>query len=192
MTDTNVSGDSGLVLKETIPLWLAVGITVLVALPFTLWLGPFNMATWVSFIVWASYFALGAKPAAAKTIIPAFGYGAALTGVILACIPLFGFLPSLVTPGDLAVAVPLFIGVCFLVYSMKWATVFQTGSLPLFNGLSMVLAVYFTGSYPQVVAGPLEPLFAAAWTFLLALFGVGLGIFNIWLTFPKQVQAENS
>lgn len=87
---------------------------------------------------------------------------------------------------------PLFIGVCFLVYSMKWATVFQTGSLPLFNGLSMVLAVYFTGSYPQVVAGPLEPLFAAAWTFLLALFGVGLGIFNIWLTFPKQVQAENS
>ena len=37
MTDTNVSGDSGLVLKETIPLWLAVGITVLVALPFTLY-----------------------------------------------------------------------------------------------------------------------------------------------------------
>ncbi|MCC6496595.1 MAG: hypothetical protein IT193_10110 [Propionibacteriaceae bacterium] len=55
----------------------------------------------------------------------------------------------------------------------------------------MVLAVYFTGSYPQVMAGPLEPLFAAVWTFLLALFGVALGIFNIWLTFPKQVPAES-
>lgn len=141
----------------------------------------------MSFIVWAEYFALGAKPAAAKTIIPAFSYSAMLTGVILAVITLLTFLPSLVVPGDLAVAVGLFVGVAFLVYSMKWAEVFQTGSLPFFNGLSMVLAVYFTGSYPPVVTGFLAPIFAAVWTVVLALFGVALGLFNVWITFPKRV-----
>lgn len=173
--------------KETIPLWLAVAITVVVSVPFSLWLGAFNFAVWCSFIVWAEYFALGAKPAALKTIIPAFSYSAILTGLTLAAIPLLGFLPSLVTPGDLAVMVALFVGVAFMVYSMRWAKVFETGSLPFFNGISMVLAIYFTSSYPQVVSGAFAPLWAAVWAILMAIFGGLLGVFNVWLTFPKKV-----
>jgi hypothetical protein len=45
------------VIKGMIPLWLAVAITVLVSMPFGLWLGKFNVALWCSFIVWAEYFA---------------------------------------------------------------------------------------------------------------------------------------
>lgn len=175
--------------KETIPLWLAVAITVLISVPFSLWLGAFNFAVWCSFIVWAEYFALGAKPAALKTIIPSFAYSAVLTGLTLAAIPLLAFLPSLVTPGDLAVMVALFVGVAFMVYSMRWAKVFEDGSLPFFNGISMVLAIYFTGSYPQIVSGPLTPLWAAAWAILMAIFGGLLGVFNVWLTFPKKVES---
>jgi hypothetical protein len=186
---TNLSEAPVTQYKETIPLWLAVGITVVVSIPFTLWLGTYNMAVWVSFIVWAEYFALGAKPAVIRTILPSFAYSAVLTGLSLAAIPLLGFLPSLVTPGDLAVAVALFVGVCFMVFSMRWAKVFQDGSLPFFNGISMVLAVYFTNSYPQLgVPAGVAPLFAAVWAILLAVLGVVLGVFNVWLTFPKPVK----
>ncbi len=175
--------------KETIPLWLAVAITVLVSVPFSLWLGGWNFAVWCSFIVWAEYFALGAKPSALKTIVPAFAYSAVLTGITLAVIPLLAFLPSLVTPGDLAVMVALFVGVAFMVYSMRWAKVFQDGSLPFFNGISMVLAIYFTGSYPQVVTGAVAPVWAAVWAILMAVFGGLLGVFNVWLTFPRKVES---
>lgn len=173
--------------KETIPLWLAVGITVVISIPFTLWLGGWNLAVWCSFIVWAEYFALGAKPKAIKTILPAFAYSAALTGLSLAAVPLLSFLPSLVTPGDLSVAAALFIGVCFMVFSMRWAKVFQEGSLPFFNGISMVLAVYFTKSYPQIASAAWAPLWAAVWTIVLGAFGAALGVFNVWLTFPRKV-----
>ena len=173
--------------KETIPLWLAVAITVLISVPFSLWLGAFNFAVWCSFIVWAEYFALGAKPSALRIILPSFAYSAVLTGLTLAVIPLLGFLPTLVTPGDLAVMVALFVGVAFMVFSMRWAKVFQDGSLPFFNGISMVLAVYFTGSYPQIVSGALAPLWAAVWTILMGAFGALLGVFNVWLTFPRKV-----
>ncbi len=147
MSETSVQ-PAAVQTKETIPLWIAITLTVLVSVPFTLWLGSWNMAVWVSFIVWAEYFALGAKPAA-RTILPAFAYSAILTGLTLALISYLDFLPSLRTPGDLAVAVALVIGVGFMVFSMRWAKVFQEGSLPFFNGISMVLAVYFTSSYPR-------------------------------------------
>ncbi len=176
--------------KETIPLWLAVAITVVVSVPFTLWLGSWNMAVWVSFIVWAEYFALGAKPAAAKVILPSFAYSAVLTALSLTAVQYLDFLPDLRTPGDLAVIVALFVGVAFMVYSMKWVPVFQEGTLPFFNGISMVLAVYFTGSYPQVVTGAAAPLWAGAWVIVLGVFGVLLAIFNVWLTFPKPVDPK--
>lgn len=173
--------------KNTLPLWLAVAITVVVSVPFTLWLGKYNFAVWVSFIVWAEYFTLGAKPAALKIIVPNFAYSAILTGLTLAAIPLLGFLPSLVVPGDLAVAVALFVGVSFMVYSMNWWKGFQAGTLPFFNGISMVLAVYFTSSYPAIVQGPLTPLWAAGWAILMGLFGAALAVFNVWILFPRKV-----
>ncbi|MCB2175393.1 MAG: DUF1097 domain-containing protein [Actinomycetales bacterium] len=186
MSDTSVQPDA-VQTKETIPLWIAITITVLLSVPFTLWLGSWNMAVWVSFIVWAEYFALGAKPSAAKTILPAFAYSAILTGLTLALISYLDFLPDIRTPGDLAVMVALVIGVGFMVYSMRWAKVFQEGSLPFFNGISMVLAVYFTGSYPSIVEGAAAAVWAGVWVVVLGAFGVLLALFNLWITFPRPV-----
>jgi len=174
-------------IKETIPLWLAVGITVFVSVPFSLWFGKYNFALWCSFIVWAEYFALGAKPSVAKTILPSFAYSAAFTGVTLFLIPYFSFLPSLFVPGDLSVMLVLFAGVALMVWTMKFSKTFQAGSLPFFNGISMVLAIYFTGSFPQLGGAAIAPLVAAVWAIVMAAFGVLLGIFNVWLTFPKEV-----
>jgi hypothetical protein len=189
MSDTSVQ-PAAVQTKETIPLWIAITLTVLVSVPFTLWLGSWNMAVWVSFIVWAEYFALGAKISAVRTILPAFAYSAVLTGLTLALITYLDFLPSLRTPGDLAVAVALVIGVGFMVFSMRWATVFQEGSLPFFNGISMVLAVYFTSSYPPIATGAMAAVWAGVWVVVLGAFGVLLAIFNLWITFPKEVPAQ--
>ncbi|MFZ0530056.1 MAG: hypothetical protein WAL91_05920, partial [Propionicimonas sp.] len=76
------------------------------------------------------------------------------------------------------------------VYSMKWWKGFQDGSLPFFNGISMVLAVYFTGSYPPIVQGFATPIFAGVWTILLGLFGALLALFNVWILFPRKVGAS--
>src|SRR5512147_2394179 len=62
---------------DRVPLWLASSITVVVSLPFGLWLGDFNLPLWVAFIVWAEYFQLGAKPVVLRTIIPAYLIGVA-------------------------------------------------------------------------------------------------------------------
>jgi hypothetical protein len=176
--------------KETIPLWVAVGITVAVSVPFTLWLHQWNMAVWCSFIVWAEYFALGAKPAVAKTIIPAFASSAIGTAILLAIIQLLGSWPKVVVAGDLAVIVVLGVGAGLLVYCMKFWKVLQAGSLPFFNGISMALAVYFTSSYPHITdQASLGALWAGVWTVLLGVFGVLLGMFNVWLTFPKEVKS---
>lgn len=88
--------------KETIPLWLAVAITVLVSIPFGLWLGKWSFTLWVAFIVWAEYFQYGAKPSAIKIILPSYTYGAVVTGITLFLVQLFQFLPSVLVPGDLA------------------------------------------------------------------------------------------
>ncbi len=176
------------VMKDTIPLWLAVAITVLVSMPFGLWLGKFNFTLWCGFIVWAEYFALGAKPSVVKLILPSFSYAAALTAITLFLVPYFSFLPSLVTPGDVAASLVISAGVGFMVYSMKWSKTFQDGSLPFFNGVSMALAIYFSNSYPQIVSGGIAPLWAGVWTILMCVFGVILGIFNVWILFPKATK----
>ena len=70
--------------KNTIPLWLAVAITVVVSLPFGIWLGKLNLPLWAAFIVWAEYFALGAKPSALKIMVPAYTLG--VIGGALICL----------------------------------------------------------------------------------------------------------
>jgi hypothetical protein len=52
----------------------------------------------------------------------------------------------------------------------------------------MVLAVYFSGSFPQVVTGGAAPIWAAFWAVLMGVFGVLLALFNIWFTFPREVK----
>lgn len=68
--------------KNTIPLWLAVAITVVVSLPFGIWLNRWNLPIWVSFIVWAEYFALGAKAAVLIKIVPAYLSGVGVAAAI--------------------------------------------------------------------------------------------------------------
>jgi len=174
--------------KETIPLWLAVAITVLVSIPFGLWLGKWSFTLWVAFIVWAEYFQYGAKPSAIKLILPSYTYGAIVTGITLLLVQLFQFLPSVLVPGDLALGLILSAGVGFMVYSMRWAKVFQEGSLAFFNGITMCLGVYFSGSYPNIIAAPWNTVWAGIWASLMAIFGVCLGVFNIWITFPKEIK----
>ncbi len=181
-------GEPATHIKETIPLWIAVGVTVIVSCPFTLWLGHWNLAVWASFIVWAEYFALGAKPAAIRTILPAFSLSALGTAVLLAIIPLLSSLPALRTAGDLATILVLGVGCGFMVFCMRFWEVLNVGSLPFFNGISMALGVYFTSSYPDITTqASLGALWAGVWTVLLCLFGCFLGWFNVWLTFPKEI-----
>ncbi len=172
--------------KETIPLWLAVAITVVVSLPFGLFLGKYNLPLWVAFIVWAEYFALGAKPDALRVIIPAFSLGAILTAAAMFVTVLLAPLLSL----NLALAVSLFVGVGFMVYIMRYSDVLGKGSLPYFNGISMLLAVYFTASYPDAATtAPLvQPWVAAIWVILADILGSLLGWFNVTITFPRPVE----
>ena len=173
--------------EERVPLWLAVAVTGFFAMPLSLWLGEDNFTLWCAFIVWAQYFALGAKVEALKIIYPSFIYAAVLTSLLLMLLPLLGGLPSLVSEGDLAVTLLLSAGFGVAVYSMKWSETLQQGSLPFFNGITMTLAIYFTKSYPVLVQSfPLE-ISAGIWTILMGLFGGLLGVFNIYLTFPKAV-----
>jgi len=167
-----------------IPLWLAVALTVIFSLPFGLWLGPFNFTLWCAFIVWTEYFVLGATLKVVPIIVKNFAYSAVLTGGSVALIPFFGFLPDLVTPGDLATGTALTLGVAFMVYSMRWAAVFQHGALPFFNGISMALAVNFSGQFPHFGPEALQPLVAAGWALAMALFGIILGIFTVAAQLP--------
>jgi hypothetical protein len=180
------------VMKETIPLWLAVAITVAISLPFGTYLGKFNFSLWISFICWAEYFALGANPGALKIIFPAFAASSLWTGFMIWLInPLHGF-PSLFAAGDLSVQVAFFIGVSIMVYCMKYFKTFQVGSLAYFNGMSMTLAVIFTGSTPKldfIGAHPQSATFIAAlWCIAMGWFGAILGWLNVVITFPKEVQ----
>jgi hypothetical protein len=129
--------------KETIPLWLAVAITVVVSLPFGLYLDTYNLPLWVAFIVWAEYFALGAKPEALRVILPSYALAAVLTGIAMVAVAVLA--PSL--PKNGALVLCLFIGVGAMVYIMRYSKTLQAGSLPYVNGISMLLGVYFTGAY---------------------------------------------
>lgn len=175
-------------IKETIPLWLAVAITVVVSLPFGLYLDKYNLPLWVAFVVWAQYFALGAKPQALRLIVPAFVLGVAVTGVIMVAVAVLA--PSL--PQNWALAICLFVGIGAMVYGMRYSKTLQEGSLPYFNGISMLLGVYLTGAYPTsafTTDAYLLPLVAAVWAILGGLLGAALGWFNVTITFPRQVSS---
>jgi hypothetical protein len=180
------------VMKDTIPLWLAVAITVAVSLPFATYLGKFNFSLWISFIAWAEYFALGANPKVLKIIFPAFAASSLWTGFMVWLITPFSGLPKLFAAGDLATQVAFFIGVSIMVYCMKYVKTFQVGSLAYFNGMSMTLAVIFTGSTPKlnfIAVHPQSATFIAAlWAIGMGWFGAILGWFNVVITFPKEVR----
>ncbi|HEX8940550.1 MAG TPA: DUF1097 domain-containing protein [Candidatus Limnocylindrales bacterium] len=192
--------------RNTIPLWLAVAITVCVSLPFGIWLGNYNLPIWASFIVWAEYFALGAKPSALKIMVPAF-----ILGVIVAEIIMTGYMlgskgigtGTILSVGDwaftldnLVLFIACFIGFCIFIYAMKYFPVTQTGSLPFFNGISMGLAVFFTGAFNKAVGAGIDPnllpAVAGVGAVLAGLLGAFLGWFNIVIMFPRQVPSASA
>jgi hypothetical protein len=195
--------------KNTIPLWLAVAITVIVALPFGIWLGKLNLALWVAFIVWAEYFVLGSKPSALKIMVPAYTLG--VVGVMLIGLLYQVFDKILGTPANVvldfglqkltndnvALFASFFIGFCALIYAMKYLPVTQVGSLPFFNGITMFLACYFTGTFlgwfkDFNVSADMLPyaivIFCAITAFLGGMLGAALGWFNVAIMFPREVE----
>lgn len=179
---------------QRVPLWLAVAITVLISLPFGVYLGEYNLALWASFIAWAEYFALGAKADALKLIWPLYPLGA-LSMALFATFNNYFFVYQgwdLMT----SVAIWLFIWVCIAVYIMRFHPNFWKGSLPYFNGISMYLAFYFAGVAAGKGAGPLtgdpllDPWIMWLWVSFAGIFGGFLGWLNVQITFPKVVKEE--
>ena len=169
----------------TIPFHWAVSILVALALPLSFFLGKFNFPLWICFIAWAEYFAFGAKPSAFKTILPCWLYGAVISALWLATAVAFdNFLSTF-----WATVLANFIWVTILVYCMKWGGL-QAGSLAVFGGFTMFLAVYFTKSIPQV--GPVTNAYwvvasACIWTIIMGYIGAFFGWFNLFITFPRKV-----
>jgi hypothetical protein len=194
--------------KNTIPLWLAVAITVVVALPFGIWLGKLAFPLWVAFIVWAEYFVLGSKPSALKIMVPAYTLGVigvALIGLLYQLLDKIFGTPSKVlvdfglqqlTYDNLALFISFFVGFCILIYVMKYMPVTLTGSLPFFNGITMFLGCYFTGTFllwfkDFNVSADMLPyaivIFCAITAFLGGMLGAVLGWFNVLIMFPRPV-----
>ena len=187
-----------------VPLWISIPITVLISLvASSLTLGLYALALWSSFIAWAEYFALGAKPDALKLIWPLFPLGA----LTMALFAFFNhiFIINFGWNVWVSVAIWLFIWVLITVYIMKFHPNFWKGSLAYFNGLSMFLALYFALYLPGgfscpagVGCGPvtgnpyLDPWVLWIWISLSGIFGGFLGWLNIQLSFPKVVKVSKS
>ena len=167
-----------------VPLWLAVVITVGLATPFTFNLGKYNLPLWASFIVWAEYFALGANPNALKLIIPSFPFGCAVVGLWLTTTQLLA--PLMGVEVAFIVTNVIWIGIGIVI--MMSNKILNAGSLALFNGLSMTLAVYFTRTIPAIgVTNPYAIIWLAViWTVIAGYFGAFLGWFNVVITFPYE------
>jgi hypothetical protein len=181
--------------KNTIPMWLAVAITVVISLPFGLWLKEWSVPLWAAFIVWAEYFVLGGKPAGLKIMVPAYILG--VVGAVLVLILMVEtqkLLPDLqlVSATDVAIAIALFIGFCVLIYAMKFMPVTGgAGTLPFFNGISMGLATFFVGIYATYGSLNVDPLLVPVVTgipaVLAGLLGGFLGWFNVTILLPRVV-----
>ena len=196
--------------KNTIPLWLAVAITVVVSLPFGIWLDKLDLPLWAAFIVWAEYFALGAKPSALKIMVPAYTLGVIGGAVICELYQahrqdlehtanvVVDFGLQKLTNDNVALYVSFFVGFCILIYAMKWMPVTGgAGTLPFFNGVSVFLGVYFTGTFlgwfhdfsiDAGVIGYWIVIFAAISAWLGGMLGAALGWFNVVILFPRQVK----
>jgi hypothetical protein len=169
-----------------------------VSLPFGLWLGDYALPLWAAFIVWAEYFVLGARPEALRLIIPAFFVGVlGALGITTANVLLERFLADarLVADGDLAALVAFFAGFCVFLYAIRWVPLplSTTATLPFFNGVSLMLGIYFTDAFlaaaPAGMDAALEPLVAAIGTMLACLLGCFLGWFNVLILFRTPVAA---
>ena len=186
--------------KNTVPMWLAVAITVVISLPFGLWLKEWSVPLWAAFIVWAEYFVLGGKPAGLKIMVPSYILG--VIGAVLVLIVMVEAQkllpdPKLVSATDVAIGIAFFIGFCVLIYAMKFMPVTGgAGTLPFFNGISMGLATFFVGIYFTYgglnVDSLLVPIVTGIPAILAGLLGAFLGWFNVTILFPRVVTKTQS
>ncbi len=184
---------------RSIPLWVAVPVTVAVALPFGLWLGPWSLPLWLAFIVWAEYFALGAKPTVLRVVVPSFLSGVVSAAIALIFTLLVGMVvgdAAIVSSGDVSWFIGLPVALIPLIYIMQLLPFAKdTGSLPFFNGLSMGLATYFIGTYTNFgglslpADSVLLPLITSVPAVLGGLLGAFLGWFNVAIMTPFGRQA---
>jgi Protein of unknown function (DUF1097) len=185
--------------KNRVPLWLAVAITIVVSLPFGLWLKEWNVPLWAAFIVWAEYFLLGATPQGLKIMVPSYILGAiGAVLVLIFMVALQKAIPDvkLVSATDVAIAIAFFIGFCIVLYAMKWLPVTGgAGTLPFFNGISMGLATYFIGIYATYggikVDDILVPIVTGVVAILAGLLGAFLGWFNVTILFPTKADSPS-
>ena len=181
--------------KNTVPMWLAVAITVVISLPFGLWLKEWSVPLWAAFIVWAEYFVLGGKPAGLKIMVPSYILGViGAVFVLIIMVEAQKLLPDLmlVTATDVAIGIAFLIGFCILIYAMKFMPVTGgAGTLPFFNGISMGLATFFVGIYAAYggmkVDDLLVPIVTGIPAILAGLLGAFLGWFNVTILFPRPV-----
>jgi hypothetical protein len=158
------------VLRDRVPMWLAVAITVAVSLPFGLWLGDYAL----------------------RLIIPAFCVGVlGALGITTANVVLERLLVDarLVADGDVAAFLAFFLGFCAFLFATRWVPLplNTTATLPFFNGVSLMLGIYFTDAFldaaPAGLDPLLEPLVAAIGAVLACLLGCFLGWFNVVILF---------
>ena len=185
---------------KSLPLWIAVPITVVVSLPFGLWLKEWSLPLWVAFIVWAEYFQLGAKPAALKLMVPGFVAGAVGAGFVCAVSLAIGKVlnnPTAVSTGDVAWFIGMLLAFIPVIYVMKFLPFTAgPGGLCFFNGISMGLATFFVGLYATYggLKTPdgmeyLMPVITTIPAILAGLVGAFLGWFNVVIMTPWSHEA---
>lgn len=177
-----------------VPLWLAVGITATLSVPFGTLLGVYSIPVWAAFITWAEYFTFGSSPNQLKWIYGLFPLGA-LTMAFFATVNNY-FVDVLGVNLVASSTVFIFIFVTAATYLLTRIPRGMEKSLAYFNGLTMFLVLYFatipggpgTGGGP-IISGDLawliNPWVYWVWISLAGIFGGYLGWFNILITFPK-------
>lgn len=180
-----------------VPLPWAAAIMVVLVLPLGFYLGRWNLPLWVCFIVWAQYFALGANLATWRIIIPSLSFGIVIGALwCSSSVALMSYLASHMSPINgtyAAYALTSLLWVPLLVYGLQWTPAFNAGTLSVFNGFTLLLAVYFTATAPPV--GPMDnPYYvvwwSCLWTVLNGFIGWTFGWLTIFLTFPHAPSAN--
>ena len=188
--------------NERMPMWLAVGISVVIGIPFGLWLGGFSLVLWLVFTIWAVYLALGGTPKAGVKVMHAYLGGAVSAALVqLFCLRLLGWMdfgPKFNTGPHfrvIPVVIAYFIGFCVVVWWMKFSKNWQMSSLAYFSGISLTLGCIFTGqglnSYIANNPNQYVMVIGALIISVISAFGgCVIAALSVWLNGAKQPPAE--
>lgn len=179
------------------PMWLAVAITVVVAIPFGAWLGAYSLPLFVSFSVWGLYFVFGAKPAGLKILIPSYaagGFGGMLVQMLAeALIRAFGdgspaetwpqaFFDGVWGKPDVGLVIAYFVGFCVVVGVIELAPLFQQGTLAYYSGIALTLGCIFIGLGGSFIGNSPNLYVSAFGGWIISVLAMLLGSFLGWLS----------